>query len=242
MGKAGHVCGSGGDAHSCNFFSIGFPLNIYHFQSPVCECDCISQKWHNPHQLTQSGWHCPQEAWRRRSSSPMESQSLTTIEPNPVLTEKITSSNPPFIQKLARGNLLLTQSPPSRLLFSAFANIETTAWWWPSSKITNNIPLCSDILLNTTPVLQNIFKSRNNHENFTSGELFDCYRVKLRPSPSGNVSKAGQPIKDNPWHKRAQLRDTCLSTVRGTDASTRYVILVIFCAQYLTYTYKDRNE
>ena len=44
----------------------------------------------------------------------MESQSLTTIEPNPVLTEKITSSNPPFIQKPGRGNLLLTQSPPSR--------------------------------------------------------------------------------------------------------------------------------
>ena len=172
----------------------------------------------------------------------MESQSLTTIEPTRALTKKITSSNPPFIQKPGRGNLLLTQSPPSRPLFNAFANIETTAWWWPSSKITKNIPLCTDILLNTTPVLQNIFKSRNNHENFTSGELFDCNRVKLRPSPSGNVSKAGQPIKDNPWHKRAQLRDTCLSTVRGTDASTRYVILVIFCAQYLTYTYKDRNE
>ena len=140
MGKAGHVCGSGGDAHSCNFFSIGFPLNIYHFQSPVCECDCISQKWHNPHQLTQSGWHCPQEAWRRRSSSPMESQSLTTIEPNPVLTKKITSSNPPFIQKPGRGNLLLTQSPLSRPLFNAFANIETTAWWWPSSKITKKHP------------------------------------------------------------------------------------------------------
>ena len=160
----------------------------------------------------------------------------------PHINEKNHQLLPPFIQKPGRGNLLLTQSPPSRPLFNAFANIETTAWWWPSSKITNNIPLCTDILLNTTPVIQNIFKSQNNHENFTSGELFDCYHVKLRPSPSAPVSKAGQPIKDNPWHKRAQLRDTCLSTVRGTDASTRYVILVIFCAQYLTYTYKDRNE
>ena len=51
-----------------------------------------------------------------------------------------------------------------------------------------------------------------------------------------------QPIKDNPWHKRVQLRDTCLSTVRGTDASARYLIQVILCAQYHTYTHIDRNE